>query len=278
MVSKPLELTIKDIGAWIDFFSTAEIPVLKITAREIDRLKEDEEKLSARALTATVMNDPMMVFRVLSYSQKHKSKQQLQDLLQVEQAILMMGTTSFFNNLHTDFLVEDILKNQLTALMHLLKLIRRAHRAAHYAADWATHLADMHAEEVRTAALLHDLAEMLMWCFAPNKMNEIHALQNADKTLRSANAQQQVFGFKLHDLQKELVEVFQLPPLLSKLMQDAVSGEQRVRNVTLAVNLARHSANGWDDAALPDDYNDIANLLRMDITRVMRIVGAPLVI
>lgn len=275
MASTPPELATKDISAWIDFFGTAEIPVLKNTAREIARLKEDEDKLSARALTASVMNDPMMVFRVLSYSQKNKSKQQLQDLLQVEQAILMMGTTSFFKNLPTNFLVEDVLKTNLTALMHLLKLIHRAHRAAHYAAEWATHLADIHAEEVLTAALLHDLSEMLMWCFAPDKMNTIHAMQHADKTLRSAAAQQQVLGFKLHDLQKELVEVFQLPPLLSKLMKDSASGEQRVRNVTLAVNLARHSANGWDDAALPDDYRDIAEFLRMDIDKVMRTVGVP---
>ena len=114
-----------------------------------------------------------------------------------------------------------------------------------------------------------------MWCFAPDKMNTIYAMQQADKTLRSAAVQQEVLGFKLLDLQKELVEAFQLPPLLSKLMQDSASNEQRVRNVTLAVNLARHSANGWDDAALPDDYKDIAELLRMDIARVLRIVGVP---
>jgi HD-like signal output (HDOD) protein len=275
MLPTPQGLDTKDINAWIGFFQNAEIPVLKNTAREIARLKEDDDKLSARALTDSVMNDPMMVFRVLSYSQKHKRKQQLQDLVQVEQAILMMGTTSFFKNLPTDFLVEGILKSHLTALTHLLKLIRRAHRAAHYAADWATHLTDMHAEEVRTAALLHDLAEMLMWCFAPDKMNAIHAMQLADKSIRSVAAQQEVLGFKLHDLQKELVEVFQLPPLLSKLMNDEASGEQRVRNVILAVNLARHAANGWDDAALPDDYHDISEFLRMDIERVMRIIGAP---
>jgi hypothetical protein len=73
----------------------------------------------------------------------------------------------------------------------------------------------------------------------------------------------------------ELVKAFQLPPLLSKLMQDSASNEQRVRNVTLAVNLARHSANGWDDAALPDDYDDVAKLLRMNVDRVKRIVGVP---
>jgi HD-like signal output (HDOD) protein len=264
-----------NIKTWVDFIKTADIPVLKQTAREIARLQEDEDKLSARAITAAVLNDPMMVFRVLSYSQKHKSKHQLQDLLQVEQALLMMGTTTFFRDIPPNFLVEDTLKDNLTALMHLLRLIHRAHRAAHFAADWATHLADLHAEEVRIAALLHDLSEMLMWCFAPDKMNTIHNKQQADKTLRSHAVQQEVLGFKLHDLQKELVEVFQLPPLLSKLMQDEALNEQRVRNVTLAVNLARHSANGWDDAALPDDYHDIAEFLRMDIDRAKRIIGVP---
>jgi HD-like signal output (HDOD) protein len=171
--------------------------------------------------------------------------------------------------------VEDTLKDNLTALMHLLRLIRRAHRAAHFAADWATHLVDLHAEEVRIAALLHDLAEMLMWCFAPDKMNAIYNKQQADKALRSQAVQQEVLGFVLHDLQKELVEVFQLPPLLSKLMQDEALNEQRVKNVTLAVNLARHSANGWDDAALPDDYHDVAEFLRMDINRVRRVIGVP---
>jgi HD-like signal output (HDOD) protein len=278
MTSTAQEIKTRDIKAWIDFLSTAEIPVLKITAREIARLKEDEDKLGARAISSVVVNDPMMVFKVLSYSQKHKGKHQLQDLLHAEQAILMMGTSSFFINLPPKILVEDMLKSNLPALTHLLRLIKRAHRAAHFAADWATHLTDLHAEDVLTAALLHDLSEMLMWCFAPDQMNKIHTIQHADKTLRSVAVQQEVLGFRLRDLQKELIEAFQLPPLLSKLMQDSASGEQRVRNVTLAVNLARHSANGWDDAALPDDYSDIAAFLRMDIDRVKRIVGAPEII
>jgi HD-like signal output (HDOD) protein len=275
MSETPQDITSKDVNAWISFIRNAEIPVLKHTAREIALLKEDEDNLSARAISTAVLNDPMMVFKVLSYSQKHRGKRQLQDLVQADQAILMMGTTSFFTNLSPKVLVEDMLKTNLTALMHLLKLVRRAHQAAHFAADWATHLADLHAEEVRTAALLHDLSEMLMWCFAPDKMNMIYTIQHADKSLRSAAVQEDVLGFKLLDLQKELVQAFQLPPLLSKLMQDSASNEQRVRNVTLAVNLARHAANGWDDAALPDDYRDVAELLRMDIARVLRIVGAP---
>ncbi len=269
------ELAPNDIDAWVSFLCTAEIPVLRNTSEEIEQLQQDEDKLCPRALAASIINDPMMVFRVLCYLQKNKSSHQLQDLAQVEQAVLMMGTTTFFNNIPTEFLVEDILADNPIALSHLLKLIHRSHRAANFATDWATHLADFHAEEVRTAALLHDLSEILMWCFSPKKMNTIYTMQLADKTIRSNSAQQEVLGFKLQDLQKALVTAFELPPLLSSLMLDDASNEQRVRNVALAVNLARHSANGWDDAALPDDFHEIAALLRMDVEQVKRIVGVP---
>ena len=134
---------------------------------------------------------------------------------------------------------------------------------------------DLHSEEVRIAALLHDLAEMLMWCFAPDKMNIIFEMQQADRTLRSKAIQENILGFKLVDLQRELVEVFQLPPLLSKLMEDQDANEHRAINVSLAVNLARHSANGWDDAALPDDYQGIADFLHVDVDRVKYLIGAP---
>jgi HD-like signal output (HDOD) protein len=273
MLAAPLQS--KALADWISFIKQVEIPVLKQTAREIARLQEDEDKLSARALTGVILKDPMMVFKVLCYSQNHKGRQQLQDLLQVEQAILMMGTTTFFKNLTPGLLVEDTLKDNLTALTHLLRMIRRAHRAARFAGDWATHLADLHAEELCVAALLHDLAEMLMWCFAPEKMYTIFDMQKADKTLRSKAVQEEVLGFKLHDMQNELVEVFKFPPLLKQLMHDESANEHRVKNVLLAVNLARHSANGWDDAALPDDYTDIAEFLRVDIERAKLIIGVP---
>lgn len=275
MVSVPVDSAERDLSAWVRYISAAQIPVLKQTAREIGRLQEDEDSVSARGIANVVLNDPMMAFKVLSYAQKHKGRSQLQDLAQVEQAIIMMGTTSFFRHLPPTPLVEDVLKSNLTALMQLLKLIKRAHRAARFAVDWAAHLNDLHAEEVLIAALLHDLAEMLMWCYAPDKMNTIHAMQLADKALRSKAVQQEILGFKLQDLQKEIVALFQLPQLLAKLMEDEASQQQRVRNVIVAVNLARHSANGWDDAALPDDYHDVAELLRIDVNKAMRVIGVP---
>ncbi len=263
------------VTSWVEFFKTADIPVLKQTAREIGDLRADEDNASTRDIAAVVLNDPMMVFKVLSYSQQHKSKFQTKDLIQVEQALMMMGTSTFFSKILPMPIVEDVLDNNFSALMDLLKLIVRAHRASHFATEFAVHLMDLHSEEVRLAALLHDLAEMLLWCFDTEKMNIILQKQEADKTLRSKAVQQEVLGFKIIDLQKEIVKAFQLPALLADLMSDEASSSQRVRNVVIAVNLARHSANGWDDAALPDDYRDLAKLIRSDVERAMYMVGAP---
>ena len=61
-----------------------------------------------------------------------------------------------------------------------------------------------------------------------------------------------------------MCKVWNLPRLLAQLIDDQPSDVMRVRNVTLAVRLARHSAHGWDDPALPDDYEEIGKLLNLN--------------
>ncbi len=261
---------------WVAFFTSAEIPILRQTALELNALRERQEEVGAKQITRVVINDPLMMFKVLAYANNHRARSQLHDLVQVEQAIIMMGNATFFERIPFSPLVEDVLNAHATALMDVLKLMIRAHRAGYFCAEFASHLKDLHAEELRVAASLHDFAEMLMWCFNPDQMNLIAERQQADATLRSKHAQQSVLGFTLQTLQTELVKVFNLPSLLTDLMDEAQLHLPRVKNVQLAVNLARHSADGWHNAALPDDYQDIAQLLHVDAARVKHLVGAPL--
>lgn len=60
-----------------------------------------------------------------------------------------------------------------------------------------------------------------------------------------------------------LCGVWHLPELLKELIDDDNAGQLRVKNVTLAVRLARHSAKGWNDPALPDDLQEIADLVHL---------------
>lgn len=258
---------------WVAFLGQADIPVLKQTARDLAVLHEDAENLSARSVAGVIARDPMMTVKLLRHLQQNKHRRQEHEVVEVEQALLMLGVEAFFRKVPAKPLMDELLRGNMTALVHLLRVVHRSHRASNYAFDWAVRLRDLHFEEVRIAALLHDLAEMLMWCFAPAAMLKIHAMQQEDKARRTRDLQEQILGFPLVDLQLALAREWPLPELLLTLMDDACSEDPRVRNVLLAVNLARHSANGWDDAALPDDYLGISELLDMPVEDVMVVIG-----
>lgn len=264
---------IESLKSWVARLSQSELPVLKKTARDLAALRLDDKKLNAHSVAEVIACDPIMTVKLLRYLQRHKHRAQTTEVVQVEQALLMIGLEPFFKYVAPQPLVEEMLKTHVMALPPMLRVVHRSHRASEYAKDWAVQLHDLHYEEVRVAALLHDIAEILLWCFAPEMMLQIFDNQHKDKTLRSRDAQEQVLGFALVDLQKELAIQWGLPELLLMLMNDYSMQQPRVRNVVLAVNLARHSANGWGDAALPDDYKDIGELLRMPAERIMIMLG-----
>lgn len=259
---------------WVAVLTHADLPVLKHTARDLSALRADDKRLNAHSIAEIIACDPMMTVKLLRYLQQHKSKAQTTEVIQVEQALLMLGVEPFFNKVPHQPLAEEMLKAYAVALPPMLRVVHRSHRASEYAMEWAVQLHDLHYEEVRVAALLHDIAEILMWCFAPTLMLEIRGMQQKDKALRSRSAQEQVLGFTLIDLQKELTLQWELPKLLLRLINDSSAKQPRVRNVELAVNLARHSANSWDNAALPDDYKGIGELLRMPAVQVMAMLEA----
>ena len=264
----------KSMAAWLAFLGQADIPVLKHTARELERLSADEALLNARSIANVVTDDPLMTVKLLRYMQTHKHRNQKYELVDVKEALLMMGLDAFFREVPATPIAEEMLDGHLDALVRLLHTVRSAQRSALYAFDWALRLHDLHAEEVYVSALLSHVTEMLMWCFNPGQMLEIQRRQEADTTLRSAEVQKQVLGFTGMELQRQLTIEWHLPELLMNLMDPALAKTTRVRNVMLAANLARHSAQGWDDAALPDDYREIAALLRMEPDKVMDLVKA----
>ena len=269
-----MQQAVKDLHGWVTFLSNAEIPILRQTLRDLHALREKDDSASALEISHIIARDPLMTALLLRYLQQHKRRSQTSEVREVEQALLMLGVDPFFNNVVSTVSVEDMLNKHTIALVAALRVVHRSHRASSYAFDWAVRLRDLHFEEVRIAALLRDMTEILMWCFAPDEMLKVKAMQDQDKSMRSGSAQAQVFGFRLNALQAELVKEWKLPVLLLHLMDADNDKQARVLNVVLADRLARHSSHGWDDAALPDDYKDIAALLNMKVEDVKEIVGA----
>lgn len=246
---------------WIEMLRYAELPVLARTVSELQILQADEDRAMPKQIVHAVLHDPMMTVRVLQYLQHHRGLRRSTDITTIAHALMMLGLSPFFAHFGTQATIEDNLEADPAALHGTRTVISRAYHAALYARDWAQLRHDIDPEEVMVAALLHEMAEIFLWCFAPALALEIAARQRQDRTLRSERVQREVIGFRLIDLQLAMVKAWHLPELLRVLIDEKHARNPRVTNVALASAVARHSAHGWDDPALPDDYEAIGALL-----------------
>ena len=259
MITHPLS----SVAAWVEYFDHADIPVLSRTQYELAGFKQNEDNLNGREIADAVLHDPLMTLKVLRYLHDHHSKRQSMEITTMAHALMMLGTTPFFRHFARLPTVETRLQTYPDALARLMRNMSHARHAALYAQDWAIARNDIEVDEVILAALLRNLAEILLCCFAPELMLAIRDLMRADPQLRSADAQQRVLGFKGLELQRALAEHWHLPKLLQLLMAENNVENPRTKNVALAYRLARHSANHWFDAGLPDDYQEIAQLIKL---------------
>lgn len=261
------------LDSWVAYFRQAKLPVLRHTVVELEKLRSNAEFVNGRVLASIILQDPLMTLRVLAYIESRRGKRQNADITTIDHALMMLGIEPFFREFKDLPLIEESLKPYPKALLGLLKVMARSRRASHWARDWALIRHDLDVDEITVATLLHDVAEILMWCFAPTLALEVRDMQTRDRALRSQTAQKMTYNITLPDLQLQLAQEWHLPELLTMLMDSTNAENPRVRNVTLAVNLARHSANGWDDAALPDDYAAIEDLLHLSRESLLQKLG-----
>lgn len=243
----------------------AEIPVLRRTSDAIEELREHEDAVDAKLLAQTIGGDPLMCLKLLVHVASHRSSRRVTDAETATAALVMLGIGPFFRAFGLQPTVEDRLAGHPDAVEGLQAVLRRSQRAAAFALGFAVHRMDHDAEVIHEAALLHDFAEMLLWCHAPHLALSIAHAQRQDPSLRSANAQMAALGIELSDVQQALMKAWRLPELLVRISDDHLADTAQVRNVHLAIRIARHTAKGWDNAALPDDTRDIAALLNLGI-------------
>lgn len=268
----PLTQPLRDLAAWTAYFRTADIPVLAHTAESIEALRAVEDSVDANGIGETIAHDPLMSLKVLAHVALHRSSRVVTDAETVISALVMMGISPFFRIFGPQPTVEERLAGDPDALAGLNDTLRRAHRGANFALGFAVHRMDHDAAVLHAAALLHDFAEMLLWCFAPALALRIRDAQRLDPSLRSGAAQLAVLNIELVDLQQSLMKAWHLPELLVRISDERHAQSPSVRNVVLALRLARHTANGWDNAAIPDDVNDIAELLNLSPEATLQLV------
>lgn len=268
-----------DLAGWAGLFDAAALPVLAETAAEIEEWRANEDAVDAHLLAESIAQDPLMTLKLYAnLAQTRKSRPALRDhdarsdVETVTAALVMLGIGPFFRAFGPQPVAEDWLKAEARALDGFRGVLQRARRAAAFSIGFAVHRMDHDAGVLHEAALLHDFAELLLWLRAWPMALSIQQRQRDDPQLRTAQIQRELLNVELPALQHRLMVSWQLPALLVRCTDDRHVEDIQVRNVLLAIRVARHSAEGWDNPALPDDVRDIAELLHLGEAPTLRLL------
>ena len=249
-----------------------DIPVLASTIAGLRALMRTEDRITPRDVSRVVLRDPMLTLKTLRFAEQRHTERQSADITTVEHAILMHGITNYLKSFSNLTSLESLLAKDPLALDGALRVVSRAQHAAAFARAIARQRHDIESDEVIIGALLHDLAELMLWFHMPRQEAEVRFLVDHATGLRSASAQRAVLGFTHVELQLALARAWRLPELLCRLMDDDHAEHPRVVNVMTATALARHLNHGWDDPALPDDYARVQKVLGTSPDGALRLV------
>lgn len=256
------------LQAWTDALVDAEIPVMASTVLRVAELAAIEDAkgtVDAHMLSDSLDHDPLMTLKVLKHVSSYCTRLNVEPPETLTGAIVMQGIGPFFRAFSSMQDADQHLSAHPEAHKGLYRSIRRSRRAANFATNFAMQRQDQDVMVIREAALLHDFAEMLLYCVAPALAEDIERRLANDPALNASQAQIDVLGSDLGDLSQALMHAWQLPDLLIRCTDDRHAEHPQVRTVMLAVRIARHTQYGWEDAhaqaGLPDDISAVAELL-----------------
>jgi HD-like signal output (HDOD) protein len=252
------------LNDWLIKLSNQEIPAMQYTLDQMAHLQSKSDNISIRDLSHLIRHDPLLTLKLIRYQQQHRRAAQMTDVNTIEHVLLMIGMGGFFREFGATQAIENQLQQKPEALLGIRRIISRSYLAARIAESLSSQRHDVDPIEVTIASLLHDLAEIFLWLSAPELAQKIALYLQQNTGSRSHDAQKMILGFTSNELQTELARHWHLPSLLTHLMDERHIDEPRVRTVSIATSTARHLSNHWLDPALPDDYQNIANLLSCD--------------
>lgn len=267
-----------DLTGWVGLFDVDHLPMLCATAQTLSDLRQNEDAVDAHRLADAVCDDPLLVLRLLAHVarlRRQRTRREGSDTETVTAALVMLGIPPFFAAFGDASTVQSLLAGSPcdVAVDGFMQVLQRSRRAARFAMAFAVHRMDSDAEVIHEAALLHDFAELLLWVRAPTLAEALRQRQAADPNLRSAAVQQDLLHIELPVLAQALMRAWHLPCLLARITDDqAHPVTPQMRNVRLAIRVARHSANGFDNPALPDDLDELAQLLNLNVDATRRLV------
>jgi HD-like signal output (HDOD) protein len=237
---------------WAAYLEHMDLPVRAISKETLRRLEAERgEQFAAKDLEDILLGDPLLALRLLKDANQRLPRRLARDITTPLGVVLALGTDRFRELLNAAPNADESNPG-----------FQRSEDRAILAAQVAFALGGLHVDldsgELALSALLSNAGEIELWAFAPELPEAARAERLSGRAVRSEQAQMQACGFAFKSLTLLLIEHWNLPQLIMRLIRGDEG--QRARLARLARDIARHISNGTRDAALPDDVRLAAEL------------------
>ncbi len=252
------------LNEWVAFLEDQDVPVLRRTIRELERLRPSAERLTASQLAVVVLRDPLMTLKLLRLANSARRGRLGTEITSVEHAIMMLGAVPLFKKFTSLVALEDMLAQQPLALTSVLQVYSRSLHAAYQARQWAIQHQDIRVEEVYIAALLHDMSNIMLWVYAPQRAREIRDAVWREH-LHYGVAHEKIMGFSVADFRLALAAAWRFPEMLAELVDCRNAGVPRAQGVLLGVSIAHMAERGWYGARMEATLEAMADNLNLPL-------------
>ncbi len=252
---------------WLKQVTEKDMPVMSRTASEIAKLTEGDQG-HVSTVCDLILQDAAMTMHVLRLTESayHMRRNRSNT---ISRALVMLG----FEEVRSICLSLAVFRPLLESNAHreLPNEMARAFHAALQAMLLAVNKGIPSAEEIMIAALMHNLGEMVFWCFGGEKAEllyeEIHI-----NGLAPAEAQWKVLGFPLSQLTAELGKKWGLGDLLQTSLIGDESSDSRIAAIKLGHRIAQAAPHGWDSAEISAVFEEVAEFIKQPVEAVRQIV------
>jgi len=228
-----------NLDHWTDKLGELDLPAMALTMQRVPQLLDSPNTTNAD-YQRIIGRDPgftLAIFKSFS-NNKFAPKDPPSNLAH---AIALLGLGPLEDSSKTLKILKESVNGR--ARHELYDCYSRAAHGAWYAYSLGRYCKDSNPEEMAVAALLHELAEMMLWVHAKEEMQLILELMEKGRTREAAAFD--TLGFTLDQLTATLSERWRLPALTKDTLEVAGAFQSRSLGVMLCSGLARESAKNW---------------------------------
>ncbi len=257
-------LTAPNLANWVEHISQQDMPVFGQTIQKMVRLTGDAEG-SLTALAKLVLQDVGMTARVLRMANSPYYNPMRYSISTISRAVVLLGINVVRSMCLSAVIVDTLIKGGMRE--RVAGEIALSFHAAVQARALAIERHDSSPETVFIAALLQNVGEMVFWCMAGETGERLdQALRRPGMT--RAQAEVEVLGFNLKDLNQGLAKTWGFDEVLYSSSHEGAKAKQRLEWIALGHQLAEQAEQGWDSENVQPLFMHVAQQLQRPVEQV----------